>query len=143
MTGSLQNYARRNRIPIDVVEYDFEVMATDDANKFNSQPEEGMYVRGAFIEGGTWDYAAMMIAESRPKVLYATCPIIHYKPTVISKLPEYPHYSCPMYRTDDRRGTLATTGHSTNFVMKLRLPSNMPSEHWIKRGTALLTTLRG
>ena len=76
------------------------------------------------------------------QVLYGACPIMYYKPNLKEKMKRYPGYDCPMYRTDDRRGTLATTGHSTNFVRKIRMPSNKPEAHWIKRGTALLTTLR-
>jgi len=142
LTGSLQNYARHNRIPIDQVLYDFEVQLSDDEKDFDCQPPDGMYVRGAYIEGAIWNYDTKELDESKPKVLYAVCPIIHYKPTTKDKKKKYPWYSSPMYRTDDRRGTLATTGHSTNFVMAIPLPSNKPEAHWIKRGTALLTTLR-
>jgi len=142
LTGALQNFARKQNMPIDLVVFDFEILTTDDENQFDSQPEDGIYVRGCFIEGAIWNYDIMELDESRPKVLYGVCPIMWFKPSHKDQLTTYAHYECPMYRTDDRRGTLATTGHSTNFVMTIRLPSSKSETHWVKRGTALLTTLR-
>ena len=53
----------------------------------------------------------------------------------------YPHYECPCYKTTERRGVLATSGHSTNFVMFFKIPADKASDYYIQRGVALMTTL--
>jgi len=137
LTGSMQNFARKYTYAIDNVNFDFEVMKEDD---YKQPPENGVYCRGLFMEGARWDGDTWEVGESIPKVLFAPMPIIWMKP-VCGNVPEYPHYNCPVYRTTARRGTLSTTGHSTNFVMPIRLTSSKPQSHWIRRGAAMVLAL--
>jgi dynein heavy chain len=83
----------------------------------------------------------MLLAESDPKVLFTKHAHMWFKPIITTDQKEYPHYKCPLYRTSERRGVLATTGHSSNFVITLRIPSDRPETHWTKRGVAGLLSL--
>lgn len=140
LTGALQNYARKYTLPIDTIDFDFEMLdgAVED---YPLPPEDGVYVYGLYIEGCKWNKATHVLDESDPKVLFTLSPVMWLKPCENDKLSDYPHYNCPVYKTSDRRGMLSTTGHSTNFVMFIRIPSDMPQDHWIQRGVACLTQL--
>ena len=74
-------------------------------------------------------------------MLFASAPMLWLKPVKLDQMAVYPHYMCPVYKTSERRGTLSTTGHSTNFVMWLRMPSQHPEDTWVQRGVAMLLQL--
>ena len=85
--------------------------------------------------------SSYILANTILQVLFVKCPTILMKPCRDTDLVKYANYNCPVYKTSARRGELSTTGHSTNFVMSIRLPSHMPEQHWVKRGVAMLTQL--
>jgi dynein heavy chain len=137
LTGTLQNYARKYGLAIDTLALAFEVMEEED---FSSPPEDGVYVRGFYLEGARWDKPRGVLGEQLPRQLTDLMPVVRLAPCNL----DAPHfinakkscYECPVYKTSTRRGTLSTTGHSTNYVMAMYLPTELQPNHWIKRGVA-------
>ena len=95
-----------------------------------------------FIDGGAWDRVGNVLTEQKPKVLFDVLPTMQLLPTLATEIiREEGAYPIPLYKTSVRRGTLSTTGHSTNFVMEMVVPSRKDEAHWVKRGVALLSQL--
>lgn len=160
MTGTLQNYARRHVLPIDSISFNFEVLDKE-ADELTERPEDGCYIHGLFIEGARWSKETHGLEDPIPKELYAVMPPLHLQPVQNRVSPTEGIYRCPVYKILSRAGTLSTTGHSTNFVVWIEIPSSRPTvlrqslvsetnanvrfadqEAWIKAGVACFLSLR-
>ena len=135
ITGVMQNHARKYQLPIDTVTYGYGIQ-DEPVESVKQPPTDGAYVYGMFLEGARWDPERQTLAESRAKELTTELPIVHLLPIANRKPPKDGFYECPIYKTLSRFGVLSTTGHSTNFVMTIEVPSDRPQAHWIKRGVA-------
>lgn len=103
-------------------------------------PEDGVLVHGLYVDAGRWDRKLMMLVDPLPGEINPPLPALLLLP--VTRMPENdPRYVAPLYKTSIRAGTLSTTGHSTNFVLSVLLPSNKTQSYWILKGTALLTQL--
>lgn len=92
-----------------------------------------------------------VLGKPNPRELYSQLPPIHLLPMVDRSPPPSFVYRCPVYKTIARHGQLSTTGHSTNFVLMLELPTDdtgvIVNRHadnvrWIKAGVAAFCALK-
>jgi dynein heavy chain, axonemal len=142
ITGTLQNYARSHTIAIDKLWFEFKILDDKTYSQIKEKPKDGCYIYGMFLEGARWDYNLHILNHSKPKELYTDLPLIWLFPVADRVPPKYGIYNCPIYKVLSRAGTLSTTGHSTNFVMFIELPSADLEDQWIKAGVAAFLSLR-
>lgn len=141
-TGTLQNYARKYTIAVDKLSFDYQHRDSLVAADVTSKPEVGCLCYGMYLEGCKWDYETHRLADSDPKKLFVDLPMMFLVPVPERAEPDTGIYKCPLYKVLSRTGTLSTTGHSTNFVMFLELPTSEEEDLWIKAGVATFLALR-
>ena len=139
MTATLQTYARATRTAIDTLAFKTNVLAVH-SEDVAAAPEVGVHVHGLFMQGARWDVSAARVEDSEPKVALVRFPVIWLEPVGlgIQAASLEGTYACPLYKTSVRAGELSTTGHSTNFVLFLALPTKQHGDYWVRRGAALL-----
>ncbi|XP_063098620.1 dynein axonemal heavy chain 2 isoform X5 [Cavia porcellus] len=137
LTAVLQSSARQNNISVDSLSWEFIVSTVDDSNLVYP-PKDGVWVRGLYLEGAGWDRKNSCLVEAEPMQLVCLMPTIHFRPAESRKKSAKGMYSCPCYYYPNRAGST----DRTSFVIGIDLRSGaMTSDHWIKRGTALLMSL--
>ncbi|XP_074661680.1 dynein axonemal heavy chain 6-like [Tubulanus polymorphus] len=159
LTGTLQNHARKYNLPIDHLSFKYVVLPSYrdqadvaegmsklqfgeelDMDKEMESPEDGVLVHGLFMDGFRWDDERHLLADAKAGEMMSSLPMLHMEPQMDFE-PDEANYVSPLYKTGERAGTLSTTGHSTNFVVAVYLPSDRPQDYWIAKGSALLCQL--
>ena len=138
----MQNFARKHIVAIDELDMEFKIYDEIEPADVTEKPEDGVFCFGMFFEGARWNKTIHMIDESKPKQLYSELPLIWYVPKRNREVPTSGIYFCPVYKVLSRTGTLSTTGHSTNFVQFIELPSKEEEAKWVRGGVAAFLALR-
>ncbi len=79
MTGVLQNHARKYNIPIDSLQFNYEVKPffEDDSSKVNKAKDlDGVLISGLFLEGARWDTEKERLQDSFPMEMFSVWLII-------------------------------------------------------------------
>jgi len=139
-TAVLQTYARIHSYPIDKLIIKTNVLSEKSENVITI-PKEGVNIHGLFLQGASWNWTANKLKEPNPGELTHEMPVIWFEPIKLEEFRKIGICEVPLYKTSKRAGELSTTGHSTNFVMYIYLKCEEDPDHWIRRGTALLTQL--
>ncbi|XP_071455007.1 dynein axonemal heavy chain 2 [Hetaerina americana] len=137
LTAVLQTSARQVGISVDSLSWEFQIVTLDES-LMQHGPDEGIYVRGIFLEGAGWDKKHLCLTEPAPMQLVCSLPVIHFKPVEQLKKKTRGIYICPCYYLPERCGS----GGRPSFVVAVELKSGAQQpDYWVKRGTALLLSL--
>ncbi|XP_025115333.1 dynein heavy chain 5, axonemal-like isoform X4 [Pomacea canaliculata] len=102
-------------------------------DEVRTEPVEGVYVYGLYLEGAGWDRRYSKLVESRNKILSEIMPVIHIFANNTASS-ESSHYVCPIYKKPRRT--------DLTFVATVTLRSSQHSDRWILRGVALLCDIK-
>ncbi|PVD19154.1 hypothetical protein C0Q70_21718 [Pomacea canaliculata] len=137
LTAVLQTSARQNSVSVDSLSWEFTVLTVDDSN-ITGPPKDGVYIKGLYLQGAGWDKKNSVLVEANPMQLVCPMPSIHFKPTEARKKSSKGIYTAPCYYYPNRAGS---TGRPS-FIVAVDLKSGeKSSDHWVKRGTAILMSL--
>jgi dynein heavy chain len=151
MTGALQNHARKYQLPIDELQFTYEIRREEGPEDVldENMPDDGVLCNGLYLDGARWDRELQCINDSLPGKLYDQMPVIHFLPNqdlTKAQIWEYEDsgaYPCPTYKTSTRSGALSTTGMSTNYILPVDIPTpeGRGPSYWILQGVAMLCAL--
>jgi len=144
-TSLLQKFSRKkDGAAIDLLSFEYIMQSASYDDLRDTPARDGAYIQGLYLEGANWNRQHHHLCEPNIMELEVEMPIIHFKPVQRKKDKPMTHvYSCPTYYYPIRKGV--TGRDSYMFNIELAIEPKIPdktSDHWIKRGTALLMSLK-
>eukprot|EP01060_Flectonema_neradi_P004124 TRINITY_DN12705_c0_g1_i2.p1 TRINITY_DN12705_c0_g1~~TRINITY_DN12705_c0_g1_i2.p1 ORF type:complete len:4231 (+),score=761.72 TRINITY_DN12705_c0_g1_i2:111-12803(+) len=137
MTGILQGHARSNTVSVDILSFAFSILTIDRVEK---GPQQGVYIHGLFADSFQYDRQKELMEDPIPGESYSSLPVVHLLPEEHHK-PSPGCFACPTYITTSRKGVLSSLGASTNFIICVETPTDRGSDHWIRKGAAMVCQL--
>ena len=132
ITAIMQNYARANKLPLDVMKFMTEITARTSASQVTEPAPEGCYVHGLCIEGARWDRESGALADSNPSELHPAMPVILVRPVTADKYTSEGYYQCPVYTNMQRANNYSPLAGV--FTLK----TNDPASKWVLASVSLL-----
>ena len=134
LTAVMQLTARQKELPLDSMVLDTEVTHFRDHSEILSEPDQGVFIHGLFLEGASWELAENdgYLVEQKQKELHPRLPVIKVVALTKEELDMTDKYKCPVYYTTQRGETYVFTAH-------LKMDSDESQESkWILRGVAAI-----
>jgi len=129
ITAVLQTTARKDNLPLDLMEVQTDITTQYNKDAFEAYPEDGMYIHGCCMEGARWDTKKSVIADSNPKELHPVMPVIQVRGVLYDKVDKSGIFDCPVFITTQR-------GNTFTFVATLK--TNDPVNKWVLAGVAIM-----
>merc|ERR1711988_1067643 len=129
ITAILQTTARANDLPLDQMDIWTDVMEEMEPTKMEQYPETGMYIHGLYMEGARWDGKKNAVADSAPKELHPSMPVMHVQGKVHGEYSTEGIFECPVYTTSMRGPT---------YVFPATLKTAEKVNKWVLAGVCLL-----
>ena len=104
-------------------------MAADDVLE---KPNQGAYICGLYLEGGSWDIEKMCLRKQSPKQLLQQLPVMLIIPIEAHKLKLQNTFRTPVYTTSNRRNAMGV-----GLVFEADLHSTQHPSHWVLQSVAL------
>jgi len=136
MTAIMQTTARANQLPLDFMANRSKFTNTRDLAEILTQPLEGVYIHGLYMEGAGWEDGKGedegYITDSKMKDLHPYMPVCNVCSVHTDEMSWVAMYHCPVFSTATRAATFI-------FQANVRMDPDDDEKRWVLAGAALLT----